>query len=167
MFKTLSSETRRKILKILIQREMHVSGLARELGISVPVAAKHCKLLEEKGLIERKTFGKTHILRARLDKLYEGLNELSESHEVEVEEGANILDALKQVSGVRIEKIGEREFVTSIDGEAGYYIYEVNGSFPDVPMDRFVLKGNVHVELKKLVPVKRKEMRIRLKKGED
>lgn len=163
MFKTLGSKTRREILRILIKREMHITGLAKELGISVPVAAKHVKLLEEKGLIERRKFGKTHILNAKLDRLYQTLDELSESHEVEVSKGSNILDALKQISGVRIEKVGEREFVTSIDGEAGYYIYEVNGAFPNVPMDRFVLEENANVELKKLIPVKKKEMKIKLK----
>lgn len=163
MFKTLGSKTRREILRILTKREMHITGLAKELGISVPVVAKHVKLLEEKGLIERREFGKTHILNVRLDRLYQALDELSESHEVEVSKGSTLLDALKQISGVRIEKVGEREFVTSIDGEAGYYIYEVNGTFPNVPMHSFVLEENAKVELKKLIPVKKKEMQIRLK----
>lgn len=164
MFKTLSSETRRKMLKILARKEMHISGLAREIGISVPVAAKHAKILESKGLIERKKFGRTHVLRARLEKLYEALDIFSESFDVKLSKGANILDALREVSGVKVEKVGEREFVTSIDGEEGYYIYEVNGKSPNISMNKFVLDRNAKVELKKLIPVKRKEMNIKVVK---
>jgi DNA-binding transcriptional ArsR family regulator len=164
MFKTLSSETRRKMLKILARKEMHISGLAREIGISVPVAAKHAKILENKGLIERKKFGRTHVLRARLEKLYEALDIFSESFDIRLPKGSNILDALKEVSGVKVEKVGEREFVTSIDGEEGYYIYEVNGKSPNISMNKFVLDRNAKVELKKLIPVKRKEMNIKVVK---
>lgn len=168
MFKALSSLTRRKMLKLLSKGEMHVSGLARELGISVPVAAKHVKLLEEKGLIERRKFGKSHVLKARMDKVRtdvvnEALDMFSESFKLEVPKGANVLDALKQVSGVRIEKIGDREFVTSVDGDDGYYIFEVDGSLPNVPMDKVILKENAKIELKKLMPVKRKEMNVKVK----
>ena len=51
MFKALSSETRIKIIKILLNREIHLSGLARELNISVPVMSRHIKLLENVELI--------------------------------------------------------------------------------------------------------------------
>jgi len=163
MFKTLSSATRREILKILSKKEMHISGLARELKISVPVVAKHVKILEENELLERKKFGKTHVLKANLNKLYKALDAFSESFELTLPGGSNILDALKEVSGVKVERIGDREFVTSIDGEEGYYIYEVNGSAPNVSINKFVLKKNAKVELKKLVLVKRKEMKIKIK----
>lgn len=163
MFKILASNTRREMLKILAKKEMHISGLARELKISVPVAAKHCKLLESKGLVERKKFGRTHVLKANLDRLYEVLDELSESFDLRMPRGSSVLDALKQISGVKVERVGGREFVTSIDGEKGYYVYEVDGISPGISMDKFVLKKNVKVELKKLVHVKRKEMRIKIK----
>jgi DNA-binding transcriptional ArsR family regulator len=163
MFKTLSSATRREILKILSKKEMHISGLARELKISVPVVAKHVKILEENELLERKKFGKTHVLKANLNKLYKALDAFSESFELKMPKGSSILDALKEVSGVKVERIGDREFVTSIDGEEGYYIYEVNGSTPNISMNKFLLKKNAKVELKKLVPIKRKEMKIKIK----
>ncbi|MBI5253997.1 MAG: ArsR family transcriptional regulator, partial [Euryarchaeota archaeon] len=163
MFKTLSSETRREMLRLLAKEEMHISGLAKELGISVPVTARHAKILEESGLLERKKFGKTHVLKANLNKIYEALDAFSESFELRLPKGSSILDALKEVSGVKVERIGDREFVTSIDGEEGYYIYEVNGSTPNVSMNKFLLNKNSKIELKKLVPIKRKEMRIKIK----
>jgi DNA-binding transcriptional ArsR family regulator len=168
MFKALSSPTRREILRILARKEMHISGLARELGISVPVAAKHCKILEKKGLIEKREFGRSHVLklnpdRIRIDKLYEELDIFSETHEVEVPRGANVLDALKRVAGIKIEKIGDKEFITSVDGEEGYYIFEVDGKLPNVPVDKFILNKNVKISLKKLSPVKKKEMKVRVK----
>jgi DNA-binding transcriptional ArsR family regulator len=168
MFKVLSSETRRQILKLLAKREMHISGLAKELGISVPVTAKHCRILEDTGLIERKKFGRTHVLRAikekfRFESLYEGLDVFATTHDVELPRGSNVLDALRMVSGVEIKRVGDKEFVTSVDGEEGYYIFEVDGKLPDKSMDEFVLRGNVDLKLKKLVPVKKKEINIRIR----
>lgn len=168
MFKALSSRTRRKMLRILAKKEMHISGLARELGISVPVAAKHCRILEDNGLIDRREFGKSHVLKLnpdkiRIDRLYEELDIFSETHEIEVPRGANVLDALKKVAGIKIEKVGDREFITSVDGEEGYYIFEVDGKLPNVPIDKFVLDKNVKIALKRLAPVKRKEMDVKIK----
>jgi predicted transcriptional regulator len=62
MFKTLSSETRRKILSILTRGELHISGIAKEIGISVPGVVRHCKILEKEGLIKRRKFGRAHVL---------------------------------------------------------------------------------------------------------
>lgn len=168
LFKTLSSATRRRILKILARKEMHITGLATELGISVPVMAKHCKLLEDSGLIERKKFGRTHVLRARTEKFrlesfYEDMDVFALTHEVELPAGSNIIDALRQVSGVRIKRVGDKEFVTSVDGEEGYYIFEVDGKPPNKSMDEFVLTRNVDLKLKKLVPVKKKEITVKIK----
>ncbi|MFQ5815971.1 MAG: metalloregulator ArsR/SmtB family transcription factor, partial [Candidatus Hydrothermarchaeaceae archaeon] len=168
LFKVLSSDTRRRILKLLTKREMHISGLANELGISVPVTAKHCKLLEDNGLIERRKFGRTHVLRANMDKfrfesLYDDIDIFAVTHEVELPKGSNVLDALRRVSGVEIKRVGDKEFVTSVDGEEGYYIFEVDGKLPNKSMDEFVLKGNVDLKLKKLVPVKKKEINIRVR----
>ena len=170
MFKTLSSPTRREILRLLAKEEMHISGLARQLGISVPVAAKHCRLLEDKGLIVRHRYGRTHVLRLntkkiRFEKLYEELDIFSETHEVMVPKGANVLEALKRVAGIKIEKVGDKEFITSVDGEEGNYIFEVDGRLPDVPVDKFILNKNVKISLKKLSPVKKKEMKVKVKKG--
>ena len=55
IFRALSSSTRISILKKLMNKEMHLSGLARELGISVPVTSRHIKILEEVRLIDKDT----------------------------------------------------------------------------------------------------------------
>jgi len=69
------------------------------------------------------------------------------------------------VANVQVERVGARGFVVSIDGEEGYYIYEVNGRLPDVPMHEFTLSEDVTVELKKIVNVPKKRMKIRVKRG--
>ena len=38
------------MLRSLLKKEKHITGLAKELGISVPVTAKHAKILEGAGL---------------------------------------------------------------------------------------------------------------------
>lgn len=165
LFQVLRSRTRRDILKALMKREMHISGIAREFGISVPQASKHCRLLVEKGLVEKRTFGRTQVLRAKPDTLYRILEYFSDETEVEVPEGSNIIDALTQIAGVKIERRDERGFVTKIDGEEGFYIYEVNGRAPDVPMDRFRIKEDLTVEVKKILYVKKKKLDIKVKPG--
>ena len=160
MFKALASRTRRRMFALLLRGESHVSALAKELGISTPVAARHVRILERAKLVERRRFGRTHVLRAKLDALYSALDELAETHEVRVKKGATVLEALRQVSGIRMERRRGRDYVTSIDGEEGYYIYEVDGSFPEVGMEKFVVERSVTVELKKLVPIRRKVLRI-------
>jgi len=58
LFKALSSSTRLKMLKILAKKEMHICGLARELNLSAPVVARHAKILETAGLIQRRNLAK-------------------------------------------------------------------------------------------------------------
>ncbi|MFQ6051306.1 MAG: ArsR/SmtB family transcription factor [Candidatus Hydrothermarchaeota archaeon] len=163
LLKALSNETRRKMLGILARKEMHITGLANEIGISVPVAAKHVDVLEKAGLVERKKFGRSHVIRANLSKQYQALDMFAESVHVEVPKGTSVLDALRKVSGIKLRKVGDREFLASIEGEEGFYIYEVDGKTPDIGMDKFELNKDSKVEIKKLVPVKRKELIVRIK----
>lgn len=162
MFKALGSETRRKMLKFLIKEDIHISALAKELGISVPVAAKHVKILERAGLVERKKFGRTHIIKANTERMHNALDFFGETFDVSVPKGASVLDVLKEISGVTVESIGDREFVTSVDGEEGYYVYEVNGKPPNTSINKFAVENDTKVELKKLVPVKKKVIVIRV-----
>ena len=165
MFKAISSRTRREMLKILSKKQMHVSGISRELGISTPVASKHLKILENAGLVEKEVFGRSHVFKSRMEKVYEVLDEMGDTAEIEVSKGVNVLDALRQVAGVELQKVGEREFVTSIDGDEGYYVYEVNGNLPDVSMDRFKFDEDVTVELKKILHVRKKKLNVKVKLG--
>lgn len=167
ILKALNSETRRNMLKILFQKEMHISGIARELGISVPVALKHVKILEDCGLVTREKVGTSHIIRvdeANIKKLKGVWWMIDETFTVEVPVGTNILDALKQVSGVEIKETKEGSFINSVDGKEGYYIYEVNGKIPDEAVDQYPLEKDVDVELKRLVPVIGKKIRIIVKR---
>ncbi|MEA2075682.1 MAG: ArsR family transcriptional regulator [Euryarchaeota archaeon] len=160
IFKALSSKTRMEMLKLLMKTDYHVSGLAKALGISVPVAAKHVKILENAELVNRKTFGKTHVLSANKAKLYEALETFSEDYEVEAREGTSILEALKGVAGIGIKKIGDKEFIASIDDEEGFYIYEVNGKSPDMPINECTMEHGGEIEIKRLVPVLKKRVKV-------
>jgi len=160
IFKALGSKTRMEMLKLLMKTDYHVSGMAKALGISVPVAAKHVKILENAELVNRKTFGKTHVLSANKAKLYEALETFSEDYEIEAREGTSILDALKDVAGVGIRRIGDKEFIASIDGEEGFYIYEVNGKSPNMPINEYTMEHGGEIEIKRLVPVLKKRVRV-------
>jgi DNA-binding transcriptional ArsR family regulator/nitrogen regulatory protein PII-like uncharacterized protein len=160
IFKALSSKTRREMLKLLLKSDYHVTGLAEAVGISVPVAAKHVKILEEAGLVNRKTFGKTHVLTANRARLYESMEAFSESYEIETQKGTSILEALKGVSGLGIRKIGDKEFIASIDDEEGFYIYEVNGKCPTMPINEYTMEEDGEIAIKRLVPVLQKRVRV-------
>jgi len=162
ILKALSSKTRVEMLKLLMHRLYHVSGLAKSLDISVPVAAKHVRILENAELVERKKFGKTHVLRVNREKLYEAMETFSEDYEIEVEKGASILDALKEVAGIGIKRIGDREFIVSIDNEEGFYVYEVNGKSPDMPINEYKIEMGGEIEIKRLVPVLKKRVRVKV-----
>ncbi len=137
LFKVLSSTTRLKMLKTLAKKEMHISGLARELNLSNPVVARHVKILEREGLIERKGFGRTHVLKFNVKNLHRMFDILTDSCEIELPKGASILDALKKVSGVEMRKVDDKEFVLAIDGEEGFYVYEVDGKCPNATVNEF------------------------------
>jgi DNA-binding transcriptional ArsR family regulator len=162
LFKALSSTTRLKMLKILAKNEMHISGLARELNISTPVMAKHVQILETAGLIQRKKFGKTHVLKSKIENMDNLLNSLAETCEVNVPKGASILETLKKVSGVEVKEVRDKEFVISIDGEQGFYMYEVNGKPPDTTVEEFKIEKDSTIEWKKLVPVTRKRIFVKI-----
>jgi len=160
IFKALSSKTRMEMLKLLMKTDYHVSGLAKALGISVPVAAKHVRILEGAELVTRKTFGKTHVLTVNRAKLYGAMETFSEDYEIEARKGTSILDALKDVSGIGIKKIGDKEFIASIDGEEGFYIYEVNGKSPNMPINEYTMVQGGEIEIKRLVPVLKKRVKV-------
>jgi DNA-binding transcriptional ArsR family regulator len=160
IFKALGSKTRVEMLKLLMRRDYHVTGLAKALGISVPVAAKHVRILEAAELLESTKFGKTHVLKVNKEKLYDVMETFSEDYEIEVQKGTSILDALKEVAGVGIKKIGDKEFIASIDDEEGFYIYEVDGKFPTMPIDEYKMEQGGEIEIKRLVPVLKKRVRV-------
>ena len=150
------------MLKLLMMGEYHVSGLAKALKISVPVAAKHIKILEDAGLEERRIFGKVHILKVKKEKLYGAMATFGVVYGVEVAKGTSILDVLKQVATVGVKTIGDNEFVASIDGVEGIYLYEVDGTPSDRPINGYEMVRDGEVVLKRLVPVLEKRVKVKV-----
>ena len=164
IFRALSSPTRIKILKILTNKDTHLSGLARELDISVPVTAKHIKILENVGFINKRVFGNTYLLTTKIKNFEAALEPFIEESTVEINKKRSLFDALKQVPGVEVKKLGKHQYIKSIDGEEGYYIYEVNGKLPKKPVDQYIINKNITFDLKKLVSVKKRKININVKK---
>ena len=163
IFRALSSNTRLKILNILLKKEMHLSGIARELGISVPVISRHIKVLEKVNLINKRVFGNTYILSAKIKSLENIIEPLFNESSIEIEKKKSIFDALQQIPGVKLKKIGKNQYIYSINGDNGYYIYEVNGKLPKKPIEKYIIEKNVTLDLKKLVTVNKKRIRINIK----
>jgi len=163
IFKAMGSSTRMNMLQVLAGTEMHISGLAKELNISVPVAAKHVRILEDADLIERKKFGKTHILKVKSKDMCNILDKFAEVDNIELPKGSSLLDALRSVSAVKVKKVGNREYVISTDGEEGLFLYEVDGKLSDKTVDEYILEKDVTVEWKKLVPVTKKKISVNIK----
>lgn len=163
LFRALSSSMRINILKKLVQKEMHVSGLARELGISVPVTSRHIKILEGAGLINKKIFGNTHILSTKFKNLEAAFEPFIQESSIELDKKKSIFDALQQIPGIEIKKVGNNYYIKSIDGEDGYFIYEVDGKLPKKPIDEYKIEKNVTLDLKKLVSVKKKKINVNVK----
>ena len=165
IFKALGSKTRVAMIKLLMIREYHVSGLAKALDISVPVAAKHVKILEKVGAVENEVFGKTHVLSVNRERLYEAMETFSDEYEIEVEKGASLLDALREVAGVGVKRVADREFIVSVDNEEGFFVYEVNGKLPNKPINEYKINKGEEIEIKRLVPVLKKRVRVKISKN--
>ncbi len=167
IFRVLGNGNRRNMLKLLLNREMHVSAIARELNISVPVALRHARFLEEAGFIERKKVGTSHVLGVKKESM-ERLKQMWELLEqpliVEIEHGKTMLEALKKVPGIKIGSSKEGCFISGVDGKKGYFIYEVNGKLVENPLEKLTIEKDSTVELKRLIPVIGKKIQIRLKR---
>ena len=163
ILRALSSPTRIKILKTLTNNEMHLSGLARALSISVSVTSRHIKILEDVGLINKRIFGNTHLLTAKIKNLEESLEPFVDESLIEIQKKKSIFDALKQVPGIEVKKVGKHQYIRSIDGDEGYYIYEVDGKLPKKPINEYTIDKNVTLDLKKLVSVKKKKIKVNVK----
>jgi DNA-binding transcriptional ArsR family regulator len=163
LFKALSSQTRMKIMKILLHREIHLSELAKEIGISVPVTLRHVNILLETGLIKKRIIGNVHLLSANMEVLEKILEPFVEESLVEINKNDNLFDALQQLPGVEIKRVGDNQFITSIDGQRGYYIYEVDGVIPKKSIDKIRPQKNVILHLKKLISVDKKKIEVKIK----
>jgi len=163
LFKALSSQTRMKIMKILLHKEIHLSELAKEIGISIPVTSRHVNILLETGLIKKRIIGNVHLLSANMEILEKILEPFIEESSVEINKNDNLFNALQQLPGVEVKRIGDNQFITSINGERGYYIYEVDGTSPKISIDKFKPQKNITLNLKKLVSVDKKKIQVKIR----
>ncbi len=163
LFKALSSKSRIKIIKILVNEEKHISEISRILNMSKPVISRHVKILEKADLIKRRIIGNVHLLSANLEVLEKAFDPFIEETNVEIDKKTSLLDALKQIPGIETKKHGKNSYITSISGEKGYYIYEVNGKTPEISVDKYKPQKDVTVKLKKIVTADKKKIKIHIK----
>lgn len=68
ILKATSDSTRRDILTLLCQQgACRVTELASHFEMSLNAVSKHIKVLESAGLVQRKTFGRVHMIEADLN----------------------------------------------------------------------------------------------------
>jgi len=163
LFYALSSESRVKIIKKLVNKEIHLSQLSRELKLSKPVISRHIKILEDAGLIKRRIIGNVHLLSANIESLEKAFEPFIEESKIEIEKNTTVFEILKQLPGIETKSDGKNQFITSIDGDGGFYIYEVDGKIPKKAINEFKPEDNVTIKLKKLVPISKKKIRIDIK----
>ena len=104
-----------------------------------------------------------HLLSANLKCLEKAFDPFVKESKIEIEKNTTIFDALKQLPGIEVHKVGNNQYITSINGEKGYYIYEINGEIPAKAVDKLKPKKNVTLELKKLITVNKKKIEIKIK----
>jgi hypothetical protein len=108
--------------------------------------------------------GNIHLLSVNVENLEDVLNPFVVESKVEINKNDSLLDALKQIPGIEFKEVAGKQYITSIDGEKGYYIYEVDDVYPKVPIDEYRLKKNVTLRLKKLVPIDKKKIKVKIPK---
>lgn len=153
LFYALDSKTRLNIIQSLCKNEKHISELAREQEISVPVVSKHINILENANLIERHIYGSTHVLNIKNKDVARSLDILAPTKNIKVKKGSNLLDALKEVAIIETKKIKGLEQVVATNGDEGFYVYELDGKLCDQTVEKCILKDKSTIVWKKLEPV--------------
>lgn len=163
LFKVLSSPTRIKILMVLVNEEIHLTALAKKIGLSKPVVSRHIKILEKTGLINKRIIGNIYLLKTNAKNIEKVIEPFIESQTITVNKNKSIFDALKQIPGIEVKKQGSQGYIKSINDEKGYYIYEVNGVLPEKPIDEYQINNDLNLVIKKIVTIKKKSINIKLK----
>lgn len=70
ILKAAGDTTRRQILTLLVQEgALRVTALGAHFDMSLNSVSKHIKVLEEAGLVTRRTLGREHFIAAELEPL--------------------------------------------------------------------------------------------------
>jgi len=169
VLKILGNKNRRRMLKILAKKSTHISALARELNISVPVALQHVRLLESASLVEREHIGNADLIKIR-EKTVDLLIRLEDIFDkptiIKAKKGETLYKVLKRLPGIRMKKwAGTNSFyVFSIDEVEGYYIFLVNGKLPEKSVDKLLINDDLILEFQKLIPVLGRRIEINISK---
>lgn len=75
-FKSLADESRIRVLKLLMLREMCVCEIMVALNLTQPTASHHLGILEKEGIIKRKKEGKWVYYAIADSEILEGMNKL-------------------------------------------------------------------------------------------
>ncbi len=69
VFNALSDATRRRLVRVLVERECSVSELAEPFDMSLAAVSKHLAVLEHAGLVRRRKDGRTRYCSLRPEAL--------------------------------------------------------------------------------------------------
>lgn len=165
----LGSDTRIKIIQTICEGDTHVSSLARKIGLSVPVTAKHVNVLEEAGLIRRTIYGKSHVLSVNNKNIYAALDIFAPKKKLNVKKGTSLLEALEKVAVVEVQNVRGYDSIVSTNGEEGFFVYEVDGEFSNKTVQEYTFENNATISWKKLEPVTKLELEVKIagEKDED
>jgi DNA-binding transcriptional ArsR family regulator len=65
----LSHPTRRAMLRLVLDHELPVGELARQIGVSQPATSQHLKVLRDAGLVRGRVDGRRRLYRVDLEGL--------------------------------------------------------------------------------------------------
>jgi len=63
---------------------------------------------------------------------------------------------------LKVKDDSGNQYLDILIGEKGYYIYEADGKPPDIPINEYKPKKNVTLQVKKLVPVNKKKIEVKI-----
>lgn len=76
IFSALADSSRRQILTMLTDKEIHVNGIAKKFKFSRPAVSKHLKILEQSRLVKARKEGRERFYKlnpAPLNEIYKWL----------------------------------------------------------------------------------------------
>jgi DNA-binding transcriptional ArsR family regulator len=82
VFQAIADPTRRMIITKLSQGALNIAQIGEDFGMSRQAIAKHIKILNECGIVSMSQRGREQVCEARLDKLDEVTDWLTESRKL-------------------------------------------------------------------------------------